>query len=48
MCSGDMIFIPPVKLTIWSTIDSEHTNNILSSHLKLSEVIKTINEVRID
>ena len=26
----------------------QHTNNILCSHLRLSEVIKTINEVRMD
>lgn len=42
----EMIFIPPVKLIIPSTIDSQHTNNILYSHLKLSEVIKAINELR--
>lgn len=42
----EMIFIPPVKLIIPSTIDSQHTNNILYSHLKLSKVIKAVKEVR--
>lgn len=45
MWSGDMILIPPVKLIIPS-IDSQHKNNPLYSHRKLSEVIKAANEVR--